>query len=111
VTTARCSWSAVLSEIANGFDQDAAIVALARWYLYKVVFEPKTNLRQWFDRLLIRWASCFAEYQKGNTNSFVLPNTMKYLPQYMYHFRRNPVFRRSGLTPDQLTYHTHALNR
>lgn len=35
---------------------------------------------------------------------------MKYLPQFFYHFRRNPMVRRAGLSCDELTYHTHTLN-
>jgi protein transport protein SEC23 len=111
VTTVKGLWDTAPTVIASGFDQDAAVVALARWYLYKAVYEPKANLRQWLDKLLIRWVAYFATFEKGDTDSFVLPETMKYLPQYLYHFRRNAVVRRSGLSLDELTYHMHTLNR
>jgi protein transport protein SEC23 len=104
-------WDTNVSIIADNFDQEAAIVALARWYLHKVAFEPKSNLRQWLDKLTIRWASFFATYIKGDIESFILPNKMKFLPQFVYHFRRNPIFRRVGLSLDELTYHSHSLNR
>lgn len=35
---------------------------------------------------------------------------MKFLPQFIYHFRRNPLIRRTGLSLDELTYHSHRLN-
>lgn len=35
---------------------------------------------------------------------------MKFLPQFVYHFRRNPLIRKAGLSLDELTYQTHRLN-
>lgn len=61
-----------LAVISDGFDQEAAIVTVARWYLFKSSFESRSNLRLWMDKLLVRWASNFAQYTKGDYHSFSL---------------------------------------
>lgn len=67
VTTVKKLWDTNPAIIADNFDQDSAIVALARWYLYKVTFGPKANMKQWIDKLLVRWTSFFAHFTKGDT--------------------------------------------
>ena len=36
---------------------------------------------------------------------------MKFLPQFVYYFRRSAFFRRAGLSLDELVYQTHIFNR
>jgi hypothetical protein len=66
ITTTKKQFDTNTAIIADNFDQDAAIVTLARWYLYKFTFEPKINLTQWIDKILVRWATYFASFTKGN---------------------------------------------
>ena len=52
--------------IADNFDQYAAILLIAKLYLYKNQFEPKIDLRHWVDKLLVKWASNYGNFIKGD---------------------------------------------
>ena len=87
------------------------MLTLARLHIHKVLYEEKINTKLWIDKILVQWASCFANYIKGDERSFTLPLTMKYLPQYIYYFRRSPIFRRTGISLDEYYYQCHLMNR
>lgn len=84
---------------------------ITRLFLHKVETEHRKKMRSWLDRMLVKWASVFASYIKGDEDSFALPNKMKFLPQFVYYLRRTPLFRRAGISLDELTYQSHILNR
>lgn len=73
VITVEKRWSSEVHEIAQGFDQEAAIVYLARYCVHKALMEEQGNLRQWLDSNLCKWGSYFAQFVKGDTASFSLP--------------------------------------
>lgn len=73
--------------------------------------ESRETLRTWIDKMLVKWAGVFGQYVENDSSSFSLPEKMKYLPQFFYYFRRNAVFRRKGLSVDELSYHSYILNR
>ena len=100
LTTYQFQQAETLNEVVEKFSQEAAMLTLARLHIYKVIYEEKINTKLWIDKILVQWASCFANYIKGDERSFTLPLTMKYLPQYIYYFRRSPIFRRTGISLD-----------
>ena len=100
-----------LNDVSERFNQEAALLTLCRLYIHKSLYEEKRNYRLWLDKILLQWASVFANYIKGDERSFSLPAKMKYLPQYLYYFRRTNIFRREGISLDEHYYHCHILNR
>ena len=66
VVTVKKLWDTNMGIIADNFDQEAAIILIAKLYLFKLENEFKRNLRTWLDKLLIKWASTFASYIKGD---------------------------------------------
>lgn len=100
ITTVQKQWSSQVHEIVQGFDQEAAIVYLARYSVHKALIEEQKNLRQWLDSCLCKWASNFASFIKGDVTSFSLPETMRSFPQYMYHLRRSNFVNRFGSSLD-----------
>lgn len=111
VTTLQFKKVEALNEVVENFNQEAAMLTLARLHIHKVLHEEKVNTKLWIDKILVQWASCFANYIKGDVRSFTLPPTMKYLPQYIYHFRRSAIFRRTGISLDEYYYNCHLINR
>lgn len=104
ITTAQRNWSSEVHEIVQGFDQEAAIVYLARYCVHKALMEEQKNLRQWLDSNLCKWAAYFAQYIKGDRSSFTLPETMRTFPQYMYHLRRSNFVNRFGSSLDEVSF-------
>lgn len=104
VITTQRKWSSAVHEIAAGFDQEAAIVYLAKYCVHKSLMEEQKNIRQWLDTCLCKWASYFSNYVKGDMNSFSLPETMKSFPQYIYHLRRSSFINRFGSSLDEVFF-------
>lgn len=98
--TTKRLWDSNLAIIADNFDQEAAIVLLGRLFLHRIDKEYKKLVRAWIDKVLVKWASVFASYIKGDEESFSLPDKMKFLPQFVYYFRRTPFYRRAGISLD-----------
>jgi protein transport protein SEC23 len=73
---------------------------LARQCINKMLYEEQKHIRQWLDQILVRWAQHYANYIKNDESSFSLPNTMKRLPQLVYHLRRSHFVNRFGISLD-----------
>ncbi|CAJ1348960.1 unnamed protein product [Effrenium voratum] len=56
---------AQMSDIQQGFDQEAAAVLMARYAVFKCENEDPLDVLRWVDRMLIRLVSKFADYRKA----------------------------------------------
>ena len=77
----------------------------------KSLVEEQTNIRQWLDQSLCKWAQYYANFIKNDQSSFCLPQTMKRLPQLVYHLRRSHFVSRFGISLDESYYIGFTLNR
>lgn len=102
VTTARM-WSEAANgtDIVAGFDQEAGVVALARLVLERAEKgDEGYDVLRWLDRQLIRVATRFGEYQRDNSATFRLPETLGLLPQFVFHLRRSQFLQASAGSGD-----------
>lgn len=109
------------SDAANleaGFDQEAALVAVARSSVDKLQSNffnagrttyHHSDVVKHLDKLLVDFCTRFAVYQKGAYDSFRLSNTYAMLPQFMYHLRRSPFIRVFNNSPDETSFVRHVL--
>ncbi|KAL0232645.1 hypothetical protein GEMRC1_011392 [Eukaryota sp. GEM-RC1] len=106
VTTLATRWSDTLdpAEIANGLDQEAVTVILARLAAVKSETEEGVDVNRWIDKTLIRACHYFGRYVRDNTDSFQLPATMTLLPQFIFHLRRSTMVRPINVSPDETSY-------
>lgn len=62
-----------LQELCYGFDQDTAAVLMARYSVYDCQNQESMDVIRWLDRMLIKLIGRFAQYSKGDAESFKLP--------------------------------------
>lgn len=106
VTTASHRYTdAQMSDIAQGFDQEAAAVLMARYAVFKCEQEDPLDVLRWVDRMLIRLVSKFADYRKDEPASFQLSPEMSIFPQFMYHLRRSNFLQTFNASPDETAYY------
>eukprot|EP01045_Picozoa_sp_COSAG04_P023181 COSAG04_NODE_2716_length_3693_cov_2.258208_6_plen_247_part_01 len=74
-----------LQELANGFDQEAAAVLMARYATHKTHTEESFEILRWLDRMLIRLCTKFGEFKEKEVASFRLNMRMSIYPQFMSH--------------------------
>merc|ERR1719235_3168064 len=96
---------ASMSNIAQGFDQEAAAVLMARYAVFKCENEDPLDVLRWVDRMLIRLVSKFADYRKDDPGSFHLTQEMSIFPQFMYHLRRSNFLQTFNASPDETAYY------
>lgn len=112
VTTLRFSFGSLSrkNEIIAGFDQEAAVVLLARYAAWRAQSEnPHEIIQSVVDKILIGFCRVFADYNINDTSSFVLNQNLILLPQFIYHFRRSNFMSTFNSSPDQTAYLQHAL--
>lgn len=100
-----------LTDIAPGFDQEAAAVLMARNAVARTENEEPSDVHRWVDRCLIRLVSKFADYQKDNVSSFFLSPEFAIFPQFMYHLRRSNFLQTFNASPDETAYYRTQLLR
>merc|ERR550525_838310 len=106
VTTVSNQFSdANMSDIATGFDQEAAAVLMARYAVFKCENEDPLDVLRWVDRMLIRLVSKFADYRKDEPASFHLTPELSIFPQFMYHLRRSNFLQTFNASPDETAYY------
>ncbi|CAD7958275.1 unnamed protein product [Amoebophrya sp. A120] len=108
-TLARGFADPSLSDIATGFDDEAATVVLARYavsLLDQTAFYGETDeiLRK-IDRILIRLMSRFAQYNKHEFESFQLPEEFTSFPQFVYNLRRSAFLNFFNCSPDETAFY------
>jgi protein transport protein SEC23 len=94
-----------MSDIATGFDQEAAAVLMARYAVFKCENEDPLDVLRWVDRMLIRLVSKFADYRKDDPGSFHLTPELSIFPQFMYHLRRSNFLQTFNASPDETAYY------
>uniref|UniRef100_A0A7S4RUH7 Protein transport protein SEC23 n=1 Tax=Alexandrium monilatum TaxID=311494 RepID=A0A7S4RUH7_9DINO len=94
-----------MSDIATGFDQEAAAVLMARYAVCKCENEDPLDVLRWVDRMLIRLVSKFADYRKDDPSSFHLSPEFSIFPQFMYHLRRSNFLQTFNASPDETAYY------
>ncbi|KAH9542694.1 hypothetical protein CY35_13G021000 [Sphagnum magellanicum] len=100
-----------VQDLAAGFDQEAAAVVMARLAVYKTEHEEVFDILRWLDRMLIRVASKFGDYQKEDPASFRLSSNFSLYPQFMFHLRRSQFLQVFNNTPDETAFYRLMLNR
>jgi protein transport protein SEC23 len=94
-----------MSDIATGFDQEAAAVLMARYAVCKCENEDPLDVLRWVDRILIRLVAKFADYRKDEPSSFQLSPEFSIFPQFMYHLRRSNFLQTFNASPDETAYY------
>ena len=106
VTTIRRKYSPDLMnnkyEVAQGFDQQAAVVLLTKMAIWKSDTEDKIDVLRWVDKSLINIMQRFAIYNKDVPESFKLTEEFKYLPQFIFYLRRSLVLQNFNASPDEV---------
>ena len=113
VTTTAGTWTTGdnIRRIAEGFDQDAAAVLMARMAVYKTENEDSFDILRWVDRMLIRLCSRFAEYEKDSPDTFALSANFSLYPQFMFNLRRSQFLQVFNSSPDETAMYRSYLNR
>merc|ERR1719387_3214612 len=94
-----------MSNIATGFDQEAATCLMARFAVFKTENEDPLDVLRWVDRMLIRLVAKFANYRKDEPSSFQLDPEFSIFPQFMYHLRRSNFLQTFNASPDETAYY------
>jgi len=94
-----------MSNIAAGFDQEAAAVLMARYSVNKCENEDPLDVLRWVDRMLIRLVAKFADYRKDEPSTFHLAQELAIFPQFMYHLRRSNFLQTFNASPDETAYY------
>merc|ERR1712039_603054 len=94
-----------MTDIASGFDQEAAAVLMARYAVWKCENEDPLDVLRWVDRMLIRLVAKFADYRKDEPASFHLTQEFSIFPQFMYHLRRSNFLQTFNASPDETAYY------
>ncbi len=100
-----------LQELANGFDQEAAAVLMARYATFKTNSEESFEILRWLDRMLIRLCTKFGEFQEKDISSFRLNMRMSIYPQFMFHLRRSHFLQVFNSSPDETAWFRSILMR
>ncbi|KAJ7979943.1 Protein transport protein SEC23 [Quillaja saponaria] len=112
VTTAARRWVGNHStEIAAGFDQEAAASVMARLAILRAETCYARDVIRWLDDTLIRFASKFGDYVQEDPSSFRLSSNFSLYPQFMYHLRRSQFIDVFNNSPDETSFFRLMLNR
>lgn len=112
VTTAARRWVANHStDIAAGFDQEAAASVMARLAILRAETCYARDVIRWLDDTLIRFTSKFGDYVPEEPSSFRLSSNFSLYPQFMFHLRRSQFIDVSNTSPDEIAYFRIMLNR
>lgn len=98
-------------EVAQGFDQEAATVLLAKIAINMGDKEERIEVLRWIDKSLIHLTSRFGEYNKDDPNSFKLTKEFSYFPQFIFYLRRSYVLQNFNASPDEITHFKTSLLR
>lgn len=110
-TLSRRYTDASMSNIAAGFDQEAAAVLTARYAVYLAEKEDPHDVLLWLDRKLIRLVSKFAHYRPNSPATFFLRPDFRIFPQFLFHLRRSNFLQTFNASPDETAYYRTLLLR
>ncbi|KAF7825945.1 protein transport protein SEC23 [Senna tora] len=114
VTTLSRRWVAgpgSIQELVAGFDQEAAVIVMARQVSFKMETEAEFDPIRWLDKALINLCARFGDYQKDSLSSFSLSPRLSIFPQFMFHLRRSQFVQVFNNSPDETAYFRMILNR
>ena len=114
VTTVGGAWQSDpnnVQVIGRSFDQEAAVVLMARAAVHRADTEETSDILRWLDRSLIRLCAKFAEYRPNDPSSFTLRQEFSIYPQFLFHLRRSPFLQVFNSSPDESAYHRMILVR
>ncbi|KAI1730116.1 sec23/Sec24 trunk domain-containing protein [Ditylenchus destructor] len=113
VTTTCRNWADFATQQANisyGFDQEAAVVLMARLASWRAASENDSpDTLRWLDRSLIRLVQRFGDYHKDDAMSLKLSEKFSLFPQFMFHLRRSQFLQVFNNSPDETAYYRHIL--
>jgi len=97
-------------QLLPAFDQQAAAALVIRQSAKQAASGASpSELLTSLDRMLIKVMRALCEYAKGNPASVLLPPQAAQLPGLVFHLRRSPAVRTSGLSPDETAYFRHLI--
>lgn len=106
------------NRLLDGFDAEAALVAIARSQIdslhapgkgfWTPSFESYDS-NKLLDKLIVDFCRQFSQYRKGDPASFVIFNKYFDLASFVYHLRRSPLIRVFNSSPDETSYYHHVL--
>ena len=106
VTTFRRKFSPDLQnnkyEVAQGFDQEAAVILLTKMAIWKSDTEERIDVLRWVDKSLINLMQRFGEYNKDVPSSFRLTKEFSYFPQFVFYLRRSLILQNFNASPDEV---------
>ena len=92
-------------QLLPAFDQLAAAAMAVRIAVHQAEEGGGTSeMLKSIDRRLITTMRSLCHYTKGDPASVVLPPQASQLPGLVFHLRRSPAVRTSGLSPDETAY-------
>lgn len=114
VTTLSRRWVAgpgSMQDLIAGFDQEAAVVVMARLVSFKMEIEAEFDPIRWLDKALIHVCSRFGDFQKDSPSSFSLSPRFSIFPQFIFNLRRSQFVQVFNNSPDETAYFRMILNR
>ena len=100
-----------LREIAQGFDQEAAAVLVARQAIHKTLSEEPMDAVRWLDRILIKVTKRFADFKAEDPKSFKLSREFSLFPQFIYYLRKSQFLNTFNASPDESEYYKSLMQR
>lgn len=98
-------------DVSYSFDQEAAAVLIGRIAINKLVKGiDVSDALSWIDQKLINLLKNFAEFHKGDVNSFRISNQFSLFPQFIYHLRRSQFLQVFNNSPDETVFYRHVFN-
>lgn len=97
--------------IRDWFDQNAAAVLLARLSVFRLEREDAADVKRWLDRNLIKICQKLSSFTSNQPESFVLPQSLEFFPEAVYHLRRSPFLQFFNNSPDETTFYKSILLR
>ncbi|KAG9390471.1 COPII coat complex component, Sec23 (Sec23) [Carpediemonas membranifera] len=97
--------------VSAGFDQEAAIAAVARIACWKAESMPSADVLRWVDRAVIKLTARFSQFEKNRPETVKMQTNFMLFPQFVFHLRRSPILNVFGMSPDETAYYRHHIMR
>jgi protein transport protein SEC23 len=91
------------NEISQSFDQEAAVVMIARLSIFKGFTEDHRDILKWVDKLLIKVTSKFCH--KDDHRGLKFPPNFGLFPQFVYYLRRSHFIQNFNASPDEVQFY------